>query len=521
MVRALLVAIAIAGCGDNLHAPDATGSAALQFTPCDNGLDCATLVVPADWSNPSDGATLSLPVVRAKARDAAQRIGVLTFNFGGPGGATLDPIVNDYPRQPIASQYDLTARFDFVVIDWRGVATSQPAITCLDTDTGTRLGAERFAPASDADWTQLFQLVTDIGAGCSANPANPPLLAHMDTESAARDFEALRVGLGEDTLNMWVVSYGTRIGAMYATLFPQHVRAIALDSPMFPAPQLETFLTTQGMTFEAELTRFFAWCAGTTAANCPFRTADGSALSVAAAYEALLTAADTAPIAAMGLTLDRPTIDLAATSMMYFPYFDWPALARALAALSSGDGSAMAALFLSNEIDGASDDNSFSAYQTVCAQDMPLPADIATPATFEAFAKTLDPIAPHVGLQNAAAQAFAVSWPATVPAQHAIGPATGPAMLITATRNDPATSYAWAGELQQAFANGSYLVTYEGDGHANAGFDACIGDVTAQFLLDPTTAPTVTDCPAIDPTDGMSRSDRVVHIPRPHFGRAH
>ena len=89
-----------------------------------------------------------------------------------------------------------------------------------------------------------------------------------------------------------------------------------------------------------------------------------------------------------------------------------------------------------------------------------------------------------------------------------------PPLLITATRNDPATPYPGAVALQQAFANGSYLVTYEGDGHANAGFQSCLGDVTAAFLIDPTTPPATTDCPdvGVDETTFAAASAAKFHI---------
>ena len=55
------------------------------------------LVVPADWSHPG-GDTIALRVMRAKARNAAQRLGVLTFNFGGPGEGTVEEIAQQVPR---------------------------------------------------------------------------------------------------------------------------------------------------------------------------------------------------------------------------------------------------------------------------------------------------------------------------------------------------------------------------------------------------------------------------------------
>jgi pimeloyl-ACP methyl ester carboxylesterase len=471
--------------------------------------------VPADYAQP-EGVTISLPVVRARARNPAKRIGVMVFNFGGPGGATETPIVNFYPGPVVATTIDLTQSFDFVLMDWRGVDTTDPIIKCLDADTASRLGDERYDPVTDSDWMAFFQLVSDIGAGCSANPSNAPLLAHQDSESAARDLDALRSALGEDKLNMWMVSYGTRLGSMYAMLFPDHVRAIALDSPLEPAPTAEDFLLTQDGTFETALTRFFGWCARVTPTDCPFRTPDGQASSVAAAYELLLTNADTTPIVGNNVTLDRATINAAALEQMYFPPYGWPIFARALHHLSIGDGAPLGQLYAADNGSALAADNSFSSYENVTAQDFPLPSEIATPAGYEAWAKTMAAAAPHFGYFNLLYQAFQVGWPATVPVEHAIAATTAPPILITATRYDPATSYTWASKLQTALANGSYLVTYEGDGHASAQAQPCLGDVTAAFLLDPTTPPATTDCPQVDPTAPMSHAPafRIGHRPR-------
>jgi pimeloyl-ACP methyl ester carboxylesterase len=395
-----------------------------------------------------------------------------------------------YPDQPIASATQLADRFDFVAMDWRGVATSSPALHCLTPQLAARLAAEHFGPVTDTDWSQLFSLVTDIDASCASIGTNGPLFAHQDAESAARDFDALRAGLGEDKLNLWVVSYGTRLGMMYAELFPERVRAIVLDSPMAPASDFKTFIVAQDVSFEAELARFFAWCDRTV--SCAFHGSSESA------YEQLLANADAAPVVAGDVTLDRAAINLATTSMMYFPSVEWSMLGGALAALATGDGTAMA-LFV-RESSFASNDNAFASYENIIAQDVPLPADLATQSAYRAWTESQAASAPHLARLNASLQAFAVGWPGSAPNEHAIDATTAPPMLITATRNDPATPYADAAMLQHTLANGSYLVTYEGDGHANGEYQLCLGDVTAAFLIDPATAPATTDCPAVDPT---------------------
>lgn len=505
-MRGAWLVIALAACGDNLKAaaPDAPSTATLQFTPCVGLFECATLIVPVDYDAP-DGATIALPVMRAKARNPDLRIGAITFNFGGPGGGTMNAIARSYPDGPLATPIDLTQYFDYVLIDWRGVATTSPKLTCYDASTQPRLLAQRWAPANDSDWTALFQLGTDLAAGCQANTSNAGLLLHQDSESAARDLDALRAGIGEDKLNMWVVSYGTRLGAMYATLFPEHAGAIVLDSPMAPVPDFKRFLMDQSVSFDDELTRFFQWCATATSTQCPFRTSDGQASSIAAAYESLLSTCDVTPVTTSGITLDRPTVNLVTTYMMYTPVFTWHDLATALAHLAANNGTDMAMLYQQGVAGFAGDDNGFSSYQNVMAQDVPLPSDLATPDAYKQWAISVGAAAPHVGLQNSAAQSFALSWPTPIKPAHAITATTAPPLLITATRHDPATPYAWALDMQTALANGSYLVTYEGDGHGNGSVDACLGTIAAQFLIDPASGPSNTDCSALTPARPVER----------------
>ena len=382
-------------------------------------------------------------------------------------------------------------------MDWRGVGTTTPTLTCLDNTTVGSVAYNTYDPTTDDAWTQLFALTDQVAAGCTAKASNAPILANEDTESAARDFDALRAGLGEDTLNMWVVSYGTRLGAMYASLFPDHVRAIALDSPMPPVPEYKSIVEGQNASFEVELGRFFAWCATTTADLCPFQTSGSTADALTSKYEELLVTADSRTRQSSdGITIDHAVINLVATSRMYFPTFDWPELGVELADLAAGDPSSIYSAFVNGPVESATDPGGFSAYENVWRQDMPLSDDIATHAGYQAWAESLDASAPHIGLQNAAALAYTVDWPTRTPIQHVIGTSTSPPLLITASRFDPATPYPLAVELQQTLANGSYLVTYEGDGHANAQSHACLGEVVASFLIDPTTPPATTDCAA-------------------------
>lgn len=88
-----------------------------------------------------------------------------------------------------------------------------------------------------------------------------------------------------------------------------------------------------------------------------------------------------------------------------------------------------------------------------------------------------------------------IDWPITVD-QQPIGAPTAPPLLIVAGLHDPATPYVGVAEMQVALGNGSHLVTYEGDGHAQLILSACVRSQEDAFLDDPTQAPAVTTCPA-------------------------
>ena len=59
-------------------------------------------------------------------------------------------------------------------------------------------------------------------------------LPYLTTENSARDMDAIRAALGEEKISYLGYSYGTYLGAVYATLFPQRVRRLVLDSVVDP-----------------------------------------------------------------------------------------------------------------------------------------------------------------------------------------------------------------------------------------------------------------------------------------------
>ena len=70
--------------------------------------------------------------------------------------------------------------------------------------------------------------------GCARSAG--PALRHYTSLNNARDLDVLRAALGEQRLTFMGASYGTYFGALYATLFPSHVRRMVFDSAVNPEP---------------------------------------------------------------------------------------------------------------------------------------------------------------------------------------------------------------------------------------------------------------------------------------------
>ncbi|GAA4227382.1 hypothetical protein GCM10023075_30060 [Streptosporangium album] len=184
--------------------------------------ECATLKVPIDWKKPS-GPTLDLPVGRLKALDPAKRIGVLVVHPGGPGGSGINPFILN---RAIPDSDPIRQYFDLVSLDPRGVGRSTQAVCSEDLVDR----APATYPAGEAEYQALLQFNADLSKDCREQTG--PLFDHVDTTSAARDIDAIRVALGERKISFFAISYGTQVGQQYAELFPGNIRAMAVDSNM-------------------------------------------------------------------------------------------------------------------------------------------------------------------------------------------------------------------------------------------------------------------------------------------------
>ncbi|NGO73125.1 alpha/beta hydrolase, partial [Streptomyces boncukensis] len=472
-------------------------------------VECGTVSVPVDHAKP-DGERIDLTVSRIRATgEPGERRGSLLYNPGGPGGnGMLFPL---YPRALGGVWKRLNTRYDLVGYAPRGVGRSAP-LSCqdpLEFVQGPNRSPRRPSPAYKEE--RKAQAAA-YARGC-AQAQGTERLRHYTTPDNARDLDAIRAALGERKLNFLGVSYGTYIGAVYATLFPERVRRLVLDSVVDPSPGKIWYRSNldQNPAFERRWGDWKAWAArhhGTYGLGSTPR-------QVQRAFDEVRDAVDRKP--AGGTVGSRELLE----SYFDVAYADstWDRHARALAAFRDGDPEPLAALAApggeSGAGDGAADaadaENGNAVYNAVQCADAPWPRDWAR---WDADNSAMAPFAPFLTWENAWMNLPCAHWkaPSSRPLDVRTEPGTPPSVLLLAATRDAATPYEGALEAQRRLS-GASLVTERGAGnHGVAGGNECVDAHLERYLLQGKTPGDHADCAARSapqPESGPARQEQV------------
>lgn len=458
----------------------------LRWTPCDSGFQCARLLVPFDYSRPA-WRRFSLPVIRLPAADPRERIGSLVVNPGGPGGSGVQYALQ--ARTAVSSV--VRDRFDVVGFDPRGVGGSQPAVHCM---TGPQL--DRYYATDDTPDTsrQLAAVISEsrlFARECAERAGG--LLPWIGTQNAARDLDVLRAALGDSRLTYLGKSYGTYLGAWYAQLFPQHVRALVLDGALDPDATSTDINITQGEGFEVALRSFTANCLRL--ASCPLGRG-GDVSAGIARLQGLLNHATGTPLAndlGDGRPADGALLLEGVTAALYTKAY-WPVLRTALQRAFGGDGTVLIELadtLFERRSDG-SYTNLSDANMAVNCLDRPWPH--ALPA-WRSVASRAAKAAPQFGEAIVWGSLPCAYWPVKSYPLPKITAAGAPPILVVGTTRDPATPYRWAEALARELKSG-VLLGWNGDGHtAYRMGSSCVDTSVDNYLINGAVPRSGTVCP--------------------------
>ncbi|MBS0366057.1 MAG: alpha/beta fold hydrolase [Proteobacteria bacterium] len=270
MLRSVIAAAAALLAGSTLRAAPAPlpgAVTALTLAPCTLehplGLtrieaQCGRLTVPEDPASPR-GRQIGLYVARVPAVNRNAHPDPLFILAGGPGQAATDFYTL------VAPAFARVQRDrDIILVDQRGTGRSHPLL-CPDTDAGL----QHPTPAQiEADTRACLRKLT--------RDASP---AFYTTHYAVQDLERVRAALGLAQINLYGVSYGTRVAQQYLRRHPDRVRSVILDGVIPPpiAVGADTPLTA-----EAALAAILARCVADNACHRQFPDPQGDYRAVRA-----------------------------------------------------------------------------------------------------------------------------------------------------------------------------------------------------------------------------------------------
>ena len=486
VVTAFLVLV---GCGSNGSSNPATTISTGPYVPtgfnwkaCDESasttsVQCSTLEVPFDYNNPSAG-TFTLYVKLLPAANPTLRIGSMMVNPGGPGfgGSSLADDASYYFSS------DIIDHFDIIAWDPRGTGKSTPAVDCVD-DYDQYFGIDS-PPDSPEEKQALIDASQAFNDECMDNSGE--ILPYISTQASATDMNSIRQALGEDKISYFGFSYGSELGATWATMFPQTVRAAVFDGAVDPQATSSQEGMAQAGGFEGQLTTFLAACSKNS--TCAFYNGG----KAEAAFDSLLLELDTKPLV---VTKDRTPVTqgVAFTAVAQAMYSDsnWPQLEQALADAQQGDGAGLLKLYddYYQRKDDGSYGNELEAFLAISCLDDPGATSVKE---VEDAVQDFVAAAPRLGANFGYGYSCAL-WPVKPATKiDATGKGAGP-IVVVGTTGDPATPLASTRKMAAALEQGILLIV-EANQHTGYGANECINTAVDSYLIDLTVPVNETTC---------------------------
>ena len=486
-------------------------SQTIDWKDCSDGtspFQCGTVTVPLDYEHP-DGRTITIAVRKLPASDSDAEHGSLFINPGGPGASGVAMM------QVMAPMFteELRGAYDIIGFDPRGVGQSTP-ITCW-TDDEIK---QSLAAPDDGSTNPMKPLkgVTsknvpaqdkiDRGAAnaarCAQHSQVPELLDHVGTRDVARDLDILRATNGNAKLNYLGISYGTRIGAIYADLFPDRVSRVVLDSAMDPSKRSGGEIRAEQITFlEGALRHYVEHCQAQN--GCPLT---GSTDEAVAQLTTFVDGLDKNPLTSPDSDATVNTQDATAIiQRLAVKQPDWDALTAMLTpAMTNHDGTLMAkakqgsnkssTMPVEAAVNIANSEIMFAA--VICNDD---PDTGGTASEWDAQAAAEKKSYPFFGSTSNAMDAYCRGWGhrGKTPPRETRAKGSAP-ILVVGIKGDIQTLYSWAQSLAGQLDNG-HLLTVEGYGHGAFGTNSCATTAITGFLVNGTMSADGTTCAAEPP----------------------
>lgn len=445
----------------------------IDWGPCDDptlqevGAVCGMLAVPLDYAKPHGRRIhLAVSMVRHTVPDS-QYQGIMLVNPGGPGGSGLVlSFLGEFVPNGAGDYYD------WIGFDPRGVGASTPSLSCIpDYNQGPR---PNYTPVNQHVERAWLKRSAAYGKACERDGG--ALLNHVTTADSARDMNSIRIAMGQQKLNYFGFSYGTYLGSVFGTMFPNRLRRAVFDSTVDPTHAWYQANLDQDVAFERNIKVWFAWVAKY---DSVYHLGKTEAKVEALYYK---TQSQLFKHPAGGVVGGDEWADI----LLGAGYFQatWLDLGDLFSAwVNNHDTARLVEEYEATESIG--DDNNYAMYLATECSDAPWPQNYAKIKRDNlAVARNH----PFVTWANAWFNGPCLGWPGE--ARKAAVKVDGSAvqsLLMIDEKLDAATPYSGSLVVRKLFPNASLIALPGGTSHANSLFgDACEDDQIAAYLADGT-----------------------------------
>lgn len=433
---------------------------ALEWRPCDEDelLECATLVVPMDYSNLS-GETINIGIARSLA-SAETRQRTLLINPGGPGagGVVVLGLLVRFADIPNAIEQS----HDLVSFDPRGIGRSTP-LQC----SPNVLFSQDIYPVSRAEVQQNLDLNIEFSQNCFNEEGE--YLQQLGSGNVVRDMNEIRKALLISQFDFLGYSYGTRLAALYMQAFPEHTGRFVLDGSV--SPDSSVLVTFAGGLLPAQrnIDSLVAACIGDTTICNPFEFAN----QLQSKADELGEGADTFESALLYSLLRFVSEN---------PGFEQFFIEPMAAYLETGDVDMLENLFealgLGESLEAQTEFNIAAYFGVLCADDPVRP----TIDSIESVQAALNADSDLLAEMLYATVSLCAGWPESLDPMPLIATNQAPPSLVIGGSTDAQTPLIFS--EQMAAAVGGQFLFSEHDGHTTvfSGTNRCTEAAVENFL---------------------------------------
>lgn len=418
-------------------------------------LRCGYITVPENHSEPN-GTKIRLAIAIFESPDAESSSLPWLYLSGGPGGDSLESMGSSITASGLRN---MTLDHDLILLDQRGIGHSEPALECGETERNN-------------DYVEAME---DCRQRLVSSGVDPTMYTTIES---AHDIHAIIQALGHEQINLYGVSYGTRLALTVMRLFPNDLRSVILDSTV--PTQMNLFGSYADVTQNAYDT-FFNGCSNASDCNSEHPQLEETF------YQSVTTLnvnPGTFNDPEYGkVELDGDSFASWLFSALYVTFLI-PSLPDIIAEVSKGDYTQLSQWYGPLMLSGGISVGMY--YSVECGEDL----SQMTLAELEATAQVLRPEL-QASMLESLRSSYAVCdiWqqPA-VPAEQKLPVTSSIPTLVLSGEFDPITPPS-NGEVAMETLSNAYFYTFPGMGHGIFLNDRCSDGIIQDFLEVPTSEP--------------------------------